>query len=297
MGEFEGKRVVLFHAGALGDFILIWPLLRALSAATSEITLVAPASHAALARSALLIAAISCERAWVSGLWRTNDGTTDSLRPPNLSAEIIISFVTDDRTEAGSLWQRNAIEMLIACTMIVVGPPGSDTRDEMWRRAEVERLGHVKARPRCSGPVLLHIGAGSRAKMWPMPSWASLADELHSVGQRPLLIAGPVERDRLRPDDRQSFQRLGGQFVETLDDLAAMTRDGCVFVGADTGPTHLAAQLGVPTVALFGPTDPAIWSPVGPCVQVVQASDGQMNTILPRDVARIVGELLAESSS
>ena len=41
------------------------------------------------------------------------------------------------------------------------------------------------------------------------------------------------------------------------------------FVGCDTGPTHLAAQLGVPTIALFGPTDPAVWAPVGPRVRVI----------------------------
>ena len=43
-----------------------------------------------------------------------------------------------------------------------------------------------------------------------------------------------------------------------------------LFIGNDSGPSHLAGIMGLPTVALFGPTDPAIWKPLGPKVQVIR---------------------------
>ena len=46
-----------------------------------------------------------------------------------------------------------------------------------------------------------------------------------------------------------------------------------MFVGNDSGTTHLAAMLGAPTVALFGPTDPAVWAPTGPRVRVLGGGD------------------------
>jgi ADP-heptose:LPS heptosyltransferase len=54
-----------------------------------------------------------------------------------------------------------------------------------------------------------------------------------------------------------------------LPDIAALFTLALATVGNDSGPTHLAAAVGCPTVALFGPTNPAMWSPVGPRVQVV----------------------------
>ena len=52
-------------------------------------------------------------------------------------------------------------------------------------------------------------------------------------------------------------------------ELDALTGAGG-YVGHDSGPTHLAAMIGLPTLALFGPTDPAIWSPLGPRVQCLR---------------------------
>jgi ADP-heptose:LPS heptosyltransferase len=57
--------------------------------------------------------------------------------------------------------------------------------------------------------------------------------------------------------------------TRTLAELGALLARAAVVVGADTGPVHLAAVLGVPTVALFGPKDPAVYAPRGPAVRVV----------------------------
>lgn len=67
-----------------------------------------------------------------------------------------------------------------------------------------------------------------------------------------------------------------------------------MFIGADTGPAHLAAQLGIPTIALFGPTDPAIWSPLGPCVHTISPpAPAPMTWLEPAAVADRAREMLA----
>ncbi len=56
---------------------------------------------------------------------------------------------------------------------------------------------------------------------------------------------------------------------------AALARAG-VFLGNDAGVSHLAAAVGAPTLALFGPTDPALWAPVGPRVKTLRAPGGSL---------------------
>src|SRR5262249_20309027 len=61
--------------------------------------------------------------------------------------------------------------------------------------------------------------------------------------------------------------------------LGALLARAGVYVGNDSGASHLAAAWGARTVALFGPTDPAIWSPVGASVTIVRSPTGRMQDI------------------
>jgi hypothetical protein len=63
-----------------------------------------------------------------------------------------------------------------------------------------------------------------------------------------------------------------------------------VMVGNDSGPTHLAAAVGCPTVAVFGPTDPLVWAPVGPRVRTPSGPAGEIPW---PDVDRVESDLLA----
>ena len=115
------------------------------------------------------------------------------------------------------------------------------------------------------------VGAGGEAKRWAMDRWVELAARLRGAGEV-RLIAGPVERERFAASERAMFEAAGGEFVSErggLGELADVIRHARGYVGCDTGPTHLAAQMGVATVALFGPTDAAVWGPVGARVRVI----------------------------
>jgi ADP-heptose:LPS heptosyltransferase len=117
--------------------------------------------------------------------------------------------------------------------------------------------------------VAVHPGSGSPAKNWPLTRFVDAARTL-AVGHRWLLVAGPAERDVEAPSDavlaRDWPLRLLG---------AVLARAG-VFLGNDAGVSHLAAAAGAPTLALFGPTDPALWAPVGPRVETLRAAGGSL---------------------
>jgi predicted lipopolysaccharide heptosyltransferase III len=116
------------------------------------------------------------------------------------------------------------------------------------------------------GPlVMLQPGARYWFKAWPAERFAELADRLaESHGCRVVVGGSPAERDlgeAVCAEARTKPANLAGR--TTLCVLAAILKRCALFIGNDNGPMHMAAALGVPVVALFGPSDPAVWGPRG----------------------------------
>ncbi len=110
--------------------------------------------------------------------------------------------------------------------------------------------------------ALLNPGAGWGAKQWPPERYGQVAKQLSENGLKSLVNFGPAEKDVAHALEVAS----GGAaetFTGSLTQLIALTRRARLFIGGDTGPMHLAAALGVPVVAIFGPTDPARNGPFG----------------------------------
>lgn len=102
--------------------------------------------------------------------------------------------------------------------------------------------------------AVIHPFSGSAKKNWPLERFRELAARL------PIPVrwcAGPEEA----LDNAVRF--------ENLYELGCWLATARVYIGNDSGITHLAAAVGVPVVAIFGPSDPAIWAPRGACVHVV----------------------------
>jgi ADP-heptose:LPS heptosyltransferase len=129
--------------------------------------------------------------------------------------------------------------------------------------------------------LAIHPGSGSPAKNWPADRFAALARSLSP--DRPwLLVEGPAEEDTTAV-----LRAVPGIVVAaTLPPrvLGAVLATAGLYVGNDSGVSHLAAAWGAPTVALFGPTDPVVWSPMGPSVVVVRSSDTSMESIRLEEV-------------
>lgn len=128
------------------------------------------------------------------------------------------------------------------------------------------------------GHAVIHPFSGSPKKNWPLDKFREVADLL-STRMPVRWCSGPAEElaDATRFDD--------------LGDLARWLARASLYIGNDSGITHLAAAVGVPVVAIFGPTDPRIWAPRGPYVAVLSHES------CADDVARSALALLAEADS
>ncbi len=122
--------------------------------------------------------------------------------------------------------------------------------------------------------VAMHIGSGSRKKAWPPERFAHLAEILVTRrGARVVVLTGPAE-DLLERAYREQTPPATGIVLNShpLPELAAILKRCSVFVGNDSGITHLAAASDAPVIALFGPTDPRVWGPRGKAVALLRGS-------------------------
>ena len=121
--------------------------------------------------------------------------------------------------------------------------------------------------------AILHVGAAQEYKLWDPKRFAGVIAGLQQRGWQVVLI-GAGEDDR-RQAKRVLQYRLPAAVVDTIDQLSfgelagLMVLGGC-FIGNDSGPMHLAAACGLPTLALFGPTVDRIWAPLGDNARVVR---------------------------
>jgi ADP-heptose:LPS heptosyltransferase len=288
---------MVFRPGALGDTLLAFPALAALRRAfpTARLSVVGNAPVLALARDAGLADEVASfdlphwaelfaqegirsaeARQALAGaslavLWLRD---SDGLAARNLRALGIPAIVSAPGRPPESA-RLHAAEYLLCTLVSIIGAdalaPAPALRlkpsDEAsaWAEGEWARRGLVGR-----SVLALHPGSGGHAKCWPPERFASLAAGFIGTGWRVLVIEGPADELAasqvlaLLPAD--AAQAVAGV---TLPQLAALLARAALFVGNDSGVTHLSALLGTPTVALFGPTDRAIWGPRGPRVRVV----------------------------
>jgi heptosyltransferase I len=110
--------------------------------------------------------------------------------------------------------------------------------------------------------AILNPGAGWGAKRWPAERYGLVARALAESGLGAILNYGPGEEALVKEAEAPSAGAAKPMKC-SITELIALTRRARLFIGGDTGPLHLAAALGVPVVAIFGPTDPARNGPYG----------------------------------
>jgi ADP-heptose:LPS heptosyltransferase len=119
----------------------------------------------------------------------------------------------------------------------------------------------------------IHPGSGSRHKNWPVGRFLETAEILRDRYQvQPIFLLGPVEQESgfiLNGIQAREWPVIRGLPLPLLAGVLSLCAG---YLGNDSGVSHLAAALGVPTVVLFGPTDPAFWSPQGPAVRILKPS-------------------------
>jgi heptosyltransferase-1 len=115
---------------------------------------------------------------------------------------------------------------------------------------------------------LLAAGAGWAAKCWAVQKYGALAVELKAMGLD-VVVNAPRKDDALAAAVVEASGGAARVVVCNVTGLIALMRCTALLVGGDSGPTHLAAALGIPLVALFGPTDPERNGPRGPGAKIV----------------------------
>ena len=125
-----------------------------------------------------------------------------------------------------------------------------------------------KTAARPARPIaVIHPKASAADKTWPAVHFRTVAEHLQMLDLEPVFVAGPGE-------SLAEFEGFRCVLGASLDDLKAMLAQATVFVGNDSGPAHMAAAFGVPSVVLFGSSDPLIWCPWKTESQVVTHPDG-----------------------
>lgn len=250
-------KVVLEHAGALGDFLLAWPALVAVAAHFRGREIYA---HVRPAHQAWL-------RPWAKPcppeLRRALDARFASdTWPKALEGVLVVRPGLANRPEIPEspwFWFLRGVKDSVEVSPRDHYQNALAARGIPWLDAPAETLfqNHFGGHAPLGQTALLFPGAGHPDKCWPLSQMEALAGKLANHGLSPLFVLGPAEEER-------GVQPLGNCLrPDSIEALGTALRQARFVVGPDCGPLHLAAMHGVPGVALFGPTSPRQWGPHG----------------------------------
>ncbi len=309
-------RILVIRGGAIGDFILTLPAIRLLRENFPDCHLeILGYRHIASLAAGRFYA--DTTRSIEYGPLATFFNPKADL-DPELSAyfagfQQIVSYIYDPDKLFESCLRRAGVKNLIAAS-----PKVRDTAHAAHQLAQpLEEmalfLDDPAARfypapddlaeaqkilaPLPSPYIALHPGSGSDTKNWPLDRWQHVIAHLQAhprVGH--LLIVGGESDARqlallrsLRSDRCTILENL------PLPTLGAVFAQCALFLGHDSGISHLAAASGTKCLLLFGPTDPDIWAPANPGVNVLADPDGQLSALATTAVLEKVEELLTDA--
>ena len=281
-------RILVIRGGAIGDFILTLPAIAALRQQFPQAHLeVLGYPHIVqLAQAGGLVDRVQAiEARGLAGFFARKGELSEDLRDYFSDFNIIISYLYDP----DEIFKTNVAR----CShgQFIVGPHRPDEtngihatnvflkpleRLAIFDADVIPQLAITSNRTPLASHVCLHPGSGSERKNWPEENWVELIARLiNETSLSLLLVGGEAEGERL--------QRLAAALPPTrcvvaknlpLVELAGHMKGCRGFAGHDSGITHLAAALGLPTTVLWAHTVEEIWRPQGAHVTVLRAAGG-----------------------
>jgi heptosyltransferase-2 len=287
----KAPRILVVRGGAIGDFLMTLPAVGALRERWPEahLEILGYPHITELARGRYYANATrSIDAKPLAGFFIPNAVLDPSLMEYFGSFNLVISYLFDPDSIFASNVRRCGVRQVVeasprptelhaavhyckplASLAIYVESPRPRVFPNESDRATASRfLQHIGREP----IVAIHPGSGSEKKNWPTEKFAALCrwlvDELAAQllivqGEADEQVAGKLAK-LISP--RQILIARGLKLVE----LAAVLERCALFLGNDSGITHLAAAVGTPTVALFGSASMSIWEPRGERVRVVR---------------------------
>jgi heptosyltransferase III len=300
------RRILVLRGGALGDFIVTLPALALLRQRwpDARIELVGNATAAELVRAGGLLDAIHSqhEARW-SGLF-AEGAPPDELARWLAAFDLVVNYWPDPDGTVRSKFPLRAGQLFLEASAMPRLSPAAAHYCEPLKALGLETRNFFcglengwvipgaaplrTAESRRSSRIALHPGSGSPRKNWPREAWASLAAWLRaSHAAELLIITGEAEPPDALAGAGPSARNL------PLPALAGQLSTCRLFLGHDSGVSHLAAACGVPSILIFGPTDPAMWAPPAPHVTVLQRAPDPAS-ISVADVQQAVTRALAD---
>jgi hypothetical protein len=295
LGSGKKIRVVVFHQGALGDFLVAASAIDELADGSAGICIdfwSKPEHVALLTGKSYAGECHSPDGTLVACLLQDSLWRTVALPDFLLKADLVLIFgQTGSRVMAERLDRRLSANVRWIQSFPASGNTGMHV-SEFLRRQLIGFGWPISGKPLrlsppvdekqaatdflhrlgiFSPPILVHPGSGGRHKVWPLGNWYGLIEWLRSkLPCQGLLSIGPA--DEYMEEFSLTMREAGVTIVSGLPllRLAALLSLCALYVGSDSGVSHLAAAVGVPTIAVFGPTDPGVWGPRGNNVATVR---------------------------
>jgi heptosyltransferase-2 len=324
--QSSGGKILVIRGGAIGDFILTLPVMAALRSRFPEahLEVLGYPRIVQLAFAGGLVDRVqSIEARALAGFFANGGELEADLADYFSQFDLIISFLYDP----DEIFRSNVGRCSLA--QFIVGPHRPDEKEgipaskvylkplerlaifdaDPVPRLDVAQAGWLRvgaAKPEAvptlgkdaCATLALHPGSGSERKNWPEANWAELLQGLLAgTSLRLLLIGGEAEGDRL--------QRLGAalpaaraQVVQSLPlaELARrLQRECALFIGHDSGISHLAAAVGLPGLVLWGDAAEGVWRPPHENVVILKGQAG-LRTISVNQVLQELTALLQNES-
>lgn len=295
----------MIRGGAIGDFILTLPAIKALRDAYpgARIEILGYKRIAVLAESRFYAERVrSIESAHLSRFFAKDADLPIELTNYFADFDLIVSYLYDPESIFETNLRRSGAKKIVRGPFKIEGGPYAARQLSQ----PIEDLGlsisgvapkifpseedRYRAKEFLSGfsrPIVaFHPGSGSDTKNWPLQNWINLGNHfLGNFAGSLLVVGGEADQDQVR--ELESIWRSSRvRFAKSLPlpELAALL-ENAIFVGHDSGISHLAAAAGANCVLMFGPTDPAIWAPLNTNARVLRAPSGDLAR-LDTDIVR-----------
>jgi heptosyltransferase-3 len=310
--HFLMARILVIRGGAIGDFILTLPAIRLLREAfpAAHLELLGHKHIVALAeRRFYAHATRSIESGPLAGFFSRNAELDPELVEYFASFQQIVSYLLDPigflkiicggrarktsfRPGPGSTTDEHVARQL-ARPMQSLALSLEQPAPTLFLTAEDRALAARFFGGRERLWIALHPGSSDAIKNWPLTRWRELGDWLLTLdtGTGLLLVGGEADHAQMAQLEQAWAPAASALLVARdlpLPLLAAVIERCRLFLGHDTGISHLAAAIDVPCVLLFGPTDPAVWAPANANVSVVRAPGDDLAAIDFEAVQRTV---------
>jgi len=250
-------RRLIVRPGGIGDFVVSLPALECLRAEYCEVWAAAP--NVPLARFADHARAIAATGLDLLAVTEPPASLLETLR----SFDSIVSWYGANRPEFRELVRQLGLPF----TFFPALPPETPRQHAAdFYLEQVRSLGacvsdgvpRIECPPQRENFAVIHPFSGGRRKNWPIEKFRALAGQLQR--RMPVFWCAGPDDPPLEPAVR----------IDNLYELGCWLARAQLYVGNDSGITHLAAAVGTPVLALFGPTDPAVWGPRGENVRIAR---------------------------